>query len=155
MYHDVNLSMKFSLQCTHHPSFLFSVWSVNIYIYTQKKKKKKRLSFRRDIFTLVLCLGDDLARKWWLHWTKLHCCHFFFPQCSDSTIEMIEMHRLEVELARITAAKNKNKVGRHKDTVSVTRILCLPVSKIQNVYFRQATQPSSNTNSCNPFISHQ
>ena len=47
--------------------------------------------------------------------SKLYHCHFFPPQHSDSTAKMTELCRLE--LARITTAKNKNKVSRHKDTV--------------------------------------
>ena len=70
---------------------------------------------------------------------------------------MRELCRLE--LARTITAKNKNKVSHHKDTVEnwspIAGIQCLTVSNIQNVYLCQTMQPSSNTNSCNPFISHQ
>ena len=53
--------------------------------------------------------------------------------------------------AWITTAINENKVSRHKDTVGnwspVTQIQCLPVSNIQNMYFHQTMQPSSNSKS--------
>ena len=105
-----------------HPSPFFSFLCV-VSKYVYKKRRKKRLSFGRDIFTLVLCLGDDLARKWWLRRSKLHCCHFFFPRCSDSTIEMIELRMLEVNLLGLQLLKTKTKLvvtktQCHTDTVS-------------------------------------
>ena len=61
---------------------------------------------------------------------------------------MIELCRLEVELARITTAKTKNKVTRHKDTVenwsSITQIQYLPVSKMCT-FARQRNQAQTAT----------
>ena len=111
----------------------------------------EKFSFTRDIFTLV--------SRWWfikktiaLRVYKLCCCHFFSP-----TTFRFNHWNDRLELVRITTAENK--VSCHKDTVEnwspATRIQCLLVSNIWNLYFHQTMQPSSNSNSCNPFISHQ
>ena len=123
----------------HTSPFLFSVWSVNKNVKFYKRP--------------LLWPDDDLSRKMVV---SLHCCYMFSSQHSDSSSEMIELCRLE--LARITTTINKNKVGRHKDTVGnwspVTQIQCLPVSNIQNIP-SPVYATSSNSNSCKPFISHQ
>ena len=102
----VNLIMNSFLSSAPLPFFPF-LWVVC---------KQKRLHFTRDNFTLV--------SGWWFIKKTMASPVYnsisfvvvisFPPWHSDSATEMTELCRLE--LARITTAKNENKVSHHKDT---------------------------------------
>ena len=140
MSQNVSLSMNSFLSSTPITIFfLLSMWSVNKNVQFYKRQPHSCVQVmiyqENDGFISVISFLHDIQSQP-LKW--LNCV-------------VLNLQELQTE----------NKVTRHKDTVenwsSVTCLwvcVCLcPTSK--NTYFRQSAQPSSNGNSCIPFISCQ